>query len=892
MFVVTHSTAGNGYSLMNAPSCNGEGDIVMSATTVTSPQKVIHTFRDVDQRTAGATVDLATTPIQVTAHPTSTVVASFPVINRELDVVFRRSDLVNQFIRVSTYSPGPLGTPGTYTPNNIAACSASILFGANQFVFLGPITAQSHRFGAVPTVFYYGEQQATSSSPLVRGIHGSSTVIPLTSPPPTPPPPPYASTAGAGAFLGLDQQVAASGNGALVFRATGATGVGIYAVRPGSAVPSLEAGPGEFALLGIRPTINDHSSTPTSAGVTAFYGEPIGGSPGVFQRFPTEPAARRAGSVEPTPPGLGTTPFGTAFGTLPLSYGSGTGNSRVASNDLNQVAYSATDAAGHPAIFSTNLGAVRRIVGVGDQIIVAGVPRTVTGLGFYQGITNHGDVVLRADYSGGSAVVRVPRAHIQGKSPSLNAFTGLPYTTPSHRSTQYLLRGIPGSGFASGRTIGGFGCNLTSTVNVMSFFGIDTTPIAFHDWLLAKYRDNQCSLLRCNYIDDRAGKNDFQESAVYEFTRELSCAGASPVVLRAGRPHKHTAASTNLARIVFELRNRRAVKLRVKGEHGPFGHYVMAYGLLDPTKADAAMTTSDILIHDPNWPRDRLSDYDAISAPNWLSDTAEPRVYPYEVSPTPCGPPVRDLHLFCHSPVEVVLTDSLGRRIGVDPAAGSFNTLPGAYYDTVTSYDSIADPAIGPSEPVWGTYDAKKILGALNLAPGTFTLEVIGTGAGPYEIVFATAGDLDVDMPLISGTTTVGQRDIYTLNVGAAPSIQLLAAAQIGATVPVLLSAATEGGATYIQGAALGTQPGIPVGARTVPLNLDPVLLYSLSAQPTFVGFAGALDPTGHAQTAVHVPPDPAIIGFTVHTAFLTLRAGAPSGIGVISQAIPITIVP
>jgi hypothetical protein len=461
---------------------------------------------------------------------------------------------------------------------------------------------------------------------------------------------------------------------------------------------------------------------------------------------------------------------------------------------------------------------------------------------------------------------------------------------PSYQDVNYLLRAVPNSGFAPNRTIGSHGCNLTSTVNIMSFFGINASPIQFQNWLIGQYAQVTCSPNRFNFIN---ADNDFGEPIVLAFTQELVNAGQAPGTLRYRGPHRATAANTNFARILSELRAGRPVKLRLPNCNQRFGHYVMAYGLKDPTKADAAMTLSDILLHDPYHRRDTLADYNQIFAAtwgaNWLEDNQTTRVQLYEFRAA-AAPPPRDVRVRVNSPVEIVLTDPLGRRVGLDPALGAFAEIPGATYTSEVSYDSIEDPVTGVSEPVWGTLEPRKNADVLDALTGPYTLEVIGTGTGSYAITVTGTGDLEPDLPYITGTTVLGQRQ--TFNIGMVPRarIDVLTSPQVGMPLNFRLTSPADPGQPYVQGASFGTTPGIPAGSRVVPLNYDFLLVLSLTTPSLFSNFSGNLDANAQALTTIYVPPDPILAGFGFFTAFVTIRAGAPANVGAISDPVSIMI--
>jgi regulation of enolase protein 1 (concanavalin A-like superfamily) len=113
---------------------------------------------------------------------------------------------------------------------------------------------------------------------------------------------------------------------------------------------------------------------------------------------------------------------------------------------------------------------------------------------------------------------------------------------------------------------------------------------------------------------------------------------------------------------------------------------------------------------------------------------------------------------------------------------------------------------------------------------------------------------------------------------------------RIGSTVFVDLAA--EPDAFYYLGAALGTQPGIPLGNRTVPLNPDPLLVLTVGNRLSslFHHFAGYLGARGEARAWIDIPADVGLVGVEFHLAFVTIDSGKPFGIGTISDAVKVEI--
>jgi probable HAF family extracellular repeat protein len=106
-----------------------------------------------------------------------------------------------------------------------------------------------------------------------------------------------------------------------------------------------------------------------------------------------------------------------------------------------------------------------------------------------------------------------------------------------------------------------------------------------------------------------------------------------------------------------------------------------------------------------------------------------------------------------HSPVELVLTDSLGRRLGFDPILGEFyNEIPESYYGR----EAFVAPTEGESEI--GDDFAPLAFEVGDLIPGKYKFSIFGVGEGPWSIDlgFSNADRQFLQTNLLSGTATAG----------------------------------------------------------------------------------------------------------------------------------------
>jgi hypothetical protein len=163
------------------------------------------------------------------------------------------------------------------------------------------------------------------------------------------------------------------------------------------------------------------------------------------------------------------------------------------------------------------------------------------------------------------------------------------------------------------------------------------------------------------------------------------------------------------------LRSGNPVILEVPAKDSPSGiHFVVAVGRA--TAANGAVTYQ---VLDPVYGETTLAD---------RYENVYTRIIPF----TGSAGDARAISFSGHSPIELLVTDPQGRRVGLDPRTGQrYAEIPGAVYTT----EAVA-PAGGeggpPAEPV-------KTVTIFAPLDGIYAVEVIGTGAGPYTLVTLSA---------------------------------------------------------------------------------------------------------------------------------------------------------
>ena len=122
-------------------------------------------------------------------------------------------------------------------------------------------------------------------------------------------------------------------------------------------------------------------------------------------------------------------------------------------------------------------------------------------------------------------------------------------------------------------------------------------------------------------------------------------------------------------------------------------------------------------------------------------------------------------------------------------------------------------------------------------------------------------------------------RDVY-------PRISATTLPRLGTRVDLHLEAPHDGGRVNQAAMSFGDRPGIRVGRRVLPLNLDLLFLLSLSIPAVWVDFSGQLDATGAARPSFWLPDDPTLAGWNMFAAFVVLDPTAPEGIRALSNAV------
>lgn len=278
-------------------------------------------------------------------------------------------------------------------------------------------------------------------------------------------------------------------------------------------------------------------------------------------------------------------------------------------------------------------------------------------------------------------------------------------------------------------TIGTCGCLITSFVMLSHYYdieqgvdGSDVTPLTFNNWLEA----------HGGYVDVRHG------GTIDENLLDFNAARRYFGVIQDGKSYSwlqyHTNPATNSLKITDQSVFDGYLDALEPGilYNASVGHFFVA-----TQKLVAAGTYA---LRDPYFYNTQTLN-DASDPPNHVH--AYHNVFSYAIVPSKLSTPkqvVAYTTLYLASPAEILVTDSQGRREGKDPRTGmTYNEIPYASYDLsdpIATSETPLDPSALPDT---------KIL-VLPTNAGMYTIEVIGTGSGTYQLTAAMTTD--------SGTTT------------------------------------------------------------------------------------------------------------------------------------------
>jgi len=247
-----------------------------------------------------------------------------------------------------------------------------------------------------------------------------------------------------------------------------------------------------------------------------------------------------------------------------------------------------------------------------------------------------------------------------------------------------------------------------------------------------------------------------------------------------------------------------------------FDHYVLACGYAEGS------ATSHYLVHDPldfyleanpGGPYYRTG----TGSPIWIPVSQINDEYIKEVIFISGGATGghRDTSWYFKCPVEPLMTDPNGKRVGIDPVTGVIFSESDAFYYT----SGLDNPALpGATEPI-------QVITFPNPIIGEYQIQLKGVGDGPYEIS-SNIGDV-----VIEGTITTGEVKAHTVEYPLPPAAQTLAATEVKVASAVLNGAVNPGGGETSVLFEWGTDPTLATFATTPSVSAgSDVWLTHLSA--------------------------------------------------------------
>ena len=170
---------------------------------------------------------------------------------------------------------------------------------------------------------------------------------------------------------------------------------------------------------------------------------------------------------------------------------------------------------------------------------------------------------------------------------------------------------------------------------------------------------------------------------------------------------------------------------------------------------------------------------------------------------------------------------------------------------------------------------------------GTFQSNVLGTAVTLNRFLTQTniAANKGVNAPYsgfaLPNTYSLARVEVYVASAILTGS----GSGAPGTAIDFTLSSPIDAGLPYQLGSSFGNGP-IPIDTRSLGLTPDDLLVLSTSglAPGIFKDYAGLLDAQGSAKARLNIPNIPVLKGIRIYSAFVTLKATAPSSVSSISN--------
>lgn len=300
-------------------------------------------------------------------------------------------------------------------------------------------------------------------------------------------------------------------------------------------------------------------------------------------------------------------------------------------------------------------------------------------------------------------------------------------------------------------TIADWGCTLTSHAMNINYYadlqdvtksdGTDfqTDPQILNDWL---QRNNGYSTGRVLYDTQQNPyviSSLVDSGAVERYARQsnITLSYSSRVSYNSSTQtdSQFTQTQSNIVNTAMCNLQPGILKVQFPGTTTP-GHFVAVSGIA------TVSGTPSWRIHDP-------LESDPLSLHQKYSNT----FYQYQLARTQV--PSEYLSIALHSPAELVITAPDGKKTGFDPISQTtYSEIPEAEYglDTLSTPDGTAT-------------QEQKLFTVHNPLPGSYEIQIIGTGAGEYSLETTFSNDDEIQkLPVISAQTKPNIEDDYILD--------------------------------------------------------------------------------------------------------------------------------
>jgi hypothetical protein len=164
---------------------------------------------------------------------------------------------------------------------------------------------------------------------------------------------------------------------------------------------------------------------------------------------------------------------------------------------------------------------------------------------------------------------------------------------------------------------------------------------------------------------------------------------------------------------------------------------------------------------------------------------------------------------------------------------------------------------------------------------------------GTWQVTFRAPGHQSVTrMVTVTAWDQPQALEIELEPAWAPAALRANGSHRLATTTTLVYDSPGDAGDAFWVAMALGTQPGIPVGSRTVPLNADALLFACATPGAVLAGNLGVLPATAQATAAFPIPPLPVLVGLRLHACGLTLAGDYTGSVKKFSPATSLTIQP